>query len=192
MESLHLGRPYAIMMVGIPGSGKSFFATQFAETFHTPYIDSLAVERLSKDGESAGELIGLILGELAKTKQSFIFEGNSDARVHRTEFVRWARNKGYQPLLIWVQVDHKTALKRSLKSGTVSRDAFISILRNFSTPHEDEKAVVISGKHTYASQARVVLAHLGRDARPAQPPVATTPAPRPSSIQPPRRSISIR
>ena len=188
MESLHLGRPYAIMMVGIPGSGKSFFAAQFAEMFHAPYVDSLVIEKYSRDGDAAGELIGLMLGELVKTGQSFVFEGNSDSRVHRTEFARWARSKDYQPLLIWVQVDQKTALTRSLKSGSVSRDAFAAILRNFSAPHEDEKPIVISGKHTYATQARVVLAQLSKEARPQ----VAAPTPRPASVQPPRRNITIR
>jgi len=189
MESLHLGRPYAIMMVGIPGSGKSFFASQFAETFHAPYIDSLTIEHLSRDNNAAGELIGLILGELAKTKQSFIFEGNSDSRVHRTEFAKWARSKDYQPMLIWIQTDSRTSLKRALKNGTTTRETFEAVLRDFSAPHVDEKPVVISGRHTYASQARVILAHLSREARPEQP---STPTPRPASVQPPRRNITIR
>ena len=188
MESLHLSRPYAIMMVGIPGSGKTFFASQFAETFHAPYIDSLALEQLSRDSDAAGELIGLVLAEIAKTSQSFVFEGNSDSRVRRTEFARWARNKGYQPVLIWVQTDRQTSLKRALKSGFATREVFESILRDFSPPHEDEKAIVVSGKHTYASQARVVLGYFSKETRPQ----AATATPRPASVQPPRRSITIR
>ena len=188
MESLHLGRPYAVMMVGVPGSGKSFFASQFAETFHAPYVDSLVVERLSRDNAAAGELIGVILGEVVKTKQTFVFEGNSDSRTHRSEFARWARNKGYQPVFIWVQTDQRTSLQRSLKAKTLSKDAFNEILRGFSAPHEDEKAIVISGRHTYASQARVVLAQLSKIARPQ----TAAPAARPTGVQPPRRSITIR
>lgn len=203
MESLHLGRTYAIMMVGVPGSGKSFFASQFAEMFHAPYVDSLAIEKLSRDGEAAGELIGLFLGELVKTAQSFVFEGNSDSRVRRTEFARWARAKGYQPLFIWVQADQRTALKRSLKGG-MTRETFAAIMREFSAPHEDEKAIVISGRHTYASQAKVVLAALSRDARPAASATGTpvkptssvapqtAPAPRSPAIQPPRRNVIVR
>jgi predicted kinase len=176
------------MMVGIPGSGKSFFASRFAETFHAPYVDSIVIEQLSRDSAAAGELIGVLLGEIAKTKQTFVFEGNSDSRTHRTEFARWARNKGYQPVFIWVQTDQRTSLQRSLKAKSVSRDAFGEILRGFSAPHEDEKAIVISGRHTYASQARVVLAQLSKIARPQ----SATPAARPASVQAPRRSISIR
>ena len=189
MQSLQLSRPHAIMMVGIPGSGKSFFAEQFAETFNAPYIDSLVLEEHSRDERAAGELIGFVLGELTKTKSSFVFEGNSDSRVRRTEFAAWARNKGYVPLFIWVQVDMATALSRSVRSGSMSKDDFQQALKGFSAPHESEKAIVISGKHTYASQAKVVLKNLGAITRPA---TQSTAAPRPVAVPSERRPVQIR
>lgn len=189
MESLHLSRPFAIMMVGLPGSGKSFFASQFAEMFHTPYIDTLVLEKLSRDSDAAGELIGVVLGQIATTKQSFVFEGNSDSRTHRTEFAKWARGKGYEPLFVWVQTDPRTALKRTLKNGSLNRESFEAIVRGFSAPHPDEKPVVISGRHTYASQARVILAHLGAHSRPTP---SAAPAPRPAGVQPARRNVIVR
>ena len=193
MESLHLTRPHAIMMVGIPGSGKTFFAEKFAETFSAPYIDSLAIETRASDAKSAGELIALLLGEITKTKQTFVFEGNSDARIRRTEFGQWARNHGYQPLFIWVQADQATSLKRSLKMKTLSKNQFKEVIQGFSAPHPDEKPVVISGKHTFASQLKVVLEHLSRDNRPATAPTVTAPA-RASLVtqSSPNRSITVR
>lgn len=173
MKSLRLARPHAIMMVGIPGSGKSFFAQRFADTFGAPYVDSLAIEALAKDTAAAGSLIAMQVNEIAKTNQTFVFEGNSDTRVRRTEFARWARSRGYQPLIVWVQVDEATGRARTLKAQTMSESEFTAIMRDFSPPHSDEKPIVISGKHTYASQAKVVLSHLSRVARtedePAQP-----------------------
>ena len=168
MKSLHLTQPHAIMMVGIPGSGKSFFAGQFSDMFNAPYIDSLAIEARSRDGAAAGELIAMVLAEIAKTGQTFIFEGNSDSRVRRTEFSRWARERGYQPMLVWVQADQATSLSRSLKAKTLDREQFKAAIRGFSAPHPDEKPVVISGKHTYASQAKVVLGHLSKENRPVE------------------------
>jgi len=156
-----------MMMVGIPGSGKSFFATKFSEAFNTPYIDSLAIERRSKDAQAAGELLSLVMSEIAKTGQSFIYEGNSDARVRRTEFAQWARKHGYKPLFIWVQLDQAAALKRTLKAKTLDTSQFNMTIGGFTAPNEHEKPVVISGKHTFASQARVVLANIGQANRPA-------------------------
>lgn len=185
MKALHLTRPHAIMMVGIPGSGKSFFASQFAETFNAPYIDSLDVEQRAADPAAAGQLVGIMLEQLAKTKQTFIYEGNSDTRVSRTEFAKWARNHGYQPLFIWTQADKATSLGRVLKAKSLDRDQFESILHQFSPPHPDEKALVISGKHTYSSQARTVLGRLSKENRPAEMPTPkaadTRPASRPNS-----------
>lgn len=189
MKSLRLARPHAIMMVGIPGSGKTFFAEKFAATFGAPFIDSLTIEALAKDEQSAGALIALTVGEVAKTKQTFVFEGNADSRVRRSEFARWASNRGYQPLIVWVQTDKATSRARTLKAKSLNKEDFDSILAKFSPPHPDEKPLVISGKHTYASQAKVVLQHLSAEARPADEPVAP---PRPTTVRPAVRSITVR
>lgn len=166
MKSLHLSRPYAMMMVGIPGSGKSHFAEKFSGTFQLPYIDSLILEGAASDANSASRMIGYVLSELSKTGKSFVFEGNSDSRTRRTEFATWARAHGYTPLFIWVQTDQSTALARTIKAKTLTREQFSSLLKDFSPPHEIEKAVVISGKHTYASQAKAVLKRLADQNRP--------------------------
>lgn len=186
MQSLRLARPHAIMMVGIPGCGKSFFASKFADMFHAPYVDSLALEAMAKDSEAAGKLISLVMGELSKTGQTFIFEGNSDSRVRRTEFAKWARSKGFQPLLVWVQTDKVTSLNRTLKNGTLDRNEFADYVRDFSPPHPDEKPLVISGKHTFNSQLKVVLAQLSRENRPeaTQPAVLNTAVPPRSTTRP--------
>ncbi|NCU37936.1 hypothetical protein EOL96_02660 [Candidatus Saccharibacteria bacterium] len=188
MKSLRLARPHAIMMVGIPGSGKSFFASKFAETFGAPYIDSLVIEAHAKNTESAGALIAIMVGEVAKTSQTFVFEGNSDTRARRTEFARWARSKGYQPLFVWVQIDESTAKNRTLKSQSLTADGFAAVMQDFSPPHHDERPIVISGKHTYASQARVVLNHLSRDGKlETDTPARTAPPARPAG-----RSVIVR
>ena len=190
MQSLRLARPHAIMMVGIPGSGKTFFAAKFAEMFHAPYVDSLVIEALAQDSEAAGKLISIIMGEVAKCGQTFVFEGNSDSRVRRTEFFRWARSRGFQPLLIWVQTDQVTSLSRTLKNGSLNKDEFHDYLRDFSAPHPDEQAIVISGKHTFNSQLKVVLSYLSRENR-----ASAEPLPKLHTAVPPRpttRPIVIR
>ena len=173
MKSLSLARPHAIMMVGIPGSGKTFFARQFADTFNAPFIDANSIAAHAKDDESTSILTGLMVEQVAKTGQTFIYEGNTDSRTHRTEFAKWARTKGYQPMLIWVQTDQRTSEERSHKQKGISSEDFKYLLRSFSAPHRSEQPIVISGKHTYASQAKVVLGHLAKNHRPSS--AATTP-----------------
>lgn len=149
-------------MVGLPGSGRSFFASQFSETFGAPHIDTTELARYCKDEKAAQALAIHLLNELAKTGTSFIYEGDTGSRVRRTEFARWAREHGRQPLIVWVQTDLATARHRSMKNKRLSREEFDYQVKHFSEPHPSEQQIVISGKHTYASQARGVLGFLGR------------------------------
>lgn len=177
MTSLHLSRPHAIMMVGLPGSGKSFFASQFAKTFSAPYIDALTLTSYAKDVPSAMKIITTFASQIVLTGKTFIYEGDTDSRALRTEFAEFARKHGYQPLIVWVQVDEKTAKDRTLKAGKMDAATFAEVIRGFSAPHATEKPLVISGKHTYASQTKVVLGHLSRAMV------------RPQGVQPPARAI---
>lgn len=188
MTTLHLSRPHAIMMVGLPGSGKSFFAEQFATTFNAPYIDALTLTSYAKDVKSAMKIITEFAGQIVKTKQTFIYEGDTDTRALRAEFAQFAKAKGYTPLIIWVQVDEKTAKDRTLKADKMDGATFEDVARGFQAPQLDERPVVISGKHTYASQAKKVLASLSREVRAQAPQVSErstvhTPARRPITIR---------
>lgn len=187
MTSLHLSRPHAIMMVGLPGSGKSFFAEQFAATFNAPYIDALTLTSYAKDVKSAMKIITSFAIQIAKTKQTFIYEGDTDNRALRAEFAQFAKSKGYTPLIIWVQVDEKTAKERTVKAEKMDNATFDDIASGFQPPLGDEKPIVISGKHTYASQAKKVLSSLSRELRPEAHQVAERPLQTPA-----RRPIAIR
>lgn len=179
------------MTVGIPGSGKSFFAQSFSETFGVPYVDFDQIDNRTTDATKAGELALLFLTELSKTKQSFVFEGSSASRLHRTEFARLARSLGYTPLFVWVQTDQVTAGRRIAKSGQYTKESFAAALSEFSPPHPTEKPLVISGKHTFASQAKVVLAYLGSENRTAHTSV-TAPARATNDQDTGRHTISVR
>lgn len=173
------------MMIGLPGSGKTFFAEQFSEMFGAPYIDANFVEQHCADQQSSDELCRHFLNEIVRTKQTFIYEGAGLTRASRTEFARWARGNGYQPLFVWVQTDETTCRRRAQKTRSIDAEQFASIARSFTEPNHTERTIVISGKHTFKTQARAILSRLGDANRNNQ---AIQPQPRPS-IQ--RRGISI-
>lgn len=172
MKSLSLNKPHVIVMVGIPGSGKSFFAEQFADTFNAPLVSNgrLRDELFNEPTYSSDEqtiirrVSDYMLDELYKTQRTFIYEGEADARIERHDIAKKARSAGYEPLFIWVQTESSTAKLRVKKTApgktTISPAQFDTALKHFSAPHANEKAVVISGKHTYASQLRIVLKRL--------------------------------
>lgn len=192
MKSLSLSRPHVIFMVGLPGSGKTFFAQQFAETFHAPYLDTRAIALYAGSAENADIIAEGFAKEIVKTGQTFVFEGTMDTRVKRTEFAKWARSKGYQPLLVWVQTDNKTAMQRSLKNYDMTREEYEKLIRNFSAPHPSESPVVLSGKHTYATQAKVILSRLSSAGERHTTSLTTPPRTDSDPQKPSRKSILIR
>lgn len=183
-------------MVGIPGSGKTFFAEKFATTFNAPYVslEKIAMH-MPENPQGASEIAAYQLDELFKTGQSVIVEGLTDTRISRMELAKKARKNSYDTLLVWVQTDSATAKDRigkRLKADTghaLDPEEYERALKRFTAPSAIEKPVVISGKHTYASQAKVVLKKL---AGPRAAISTHTVAPIRPESQPGRRNISIR
>lgn len=197
MKSLSLSQPHVIIMTGIPGSGKSFFAEKFADTFHAPYVSQATVAHLANVREAEATQVTLyFLQELLKSKQPVVFDGASETRTERAELARVARKAGYETLFVWVQTDIATAKGRSTKdlkgktSQTLTPELFDQRVKRFTPPNAIEKPMVVSGKHTYASQAKVVLKKLSApraaSTQPIEPPM------RPTTSAAPRRNIIIR
>jgi len=165
-------KPHVIVMVGVPSSGKSFFAEHFADTFKAPIVSFDLIRKeifsnpLFSDDENAiiRKLSDHILSEMFKTKKTIIYEGQTGLRTERYDLTKKASSAGYEPLFIWVQTDITTTQKRATKSSlekpALSEEEFKSKVKKFNPPSKIEKFVVISGKHTYASQLKIVLKHL--------------------------------
>jgi predicted kinase len=166
MKSLSLAQPHIIIMVGVPGSGKSFFAESFAETFNAPYVSLEKIIPLTNSDSDASSLFNAQITELLKTRQSIIIEGETDTRTEREKLARKAKLAGYESLLVWVQTDPTTAKTRSVRTSknkinrTLTADEYDRIVKRFTPPNTIENPTVISGKHTYATQAKIVLKKL--------------------------------
>lgn len=165
MQGRQINGQYAIMIVGIPGSGKSLFAKQFSKSFNMPYIDIKKINDQAKNDRATSKLVDMMLKELTKTKKSLILEGIGASRTQRTEFALWAKKLGYAPIYIWVQLDLATAIDRVVEDKSHTQADFDLFMKKFSAPHPSEKPIVISGKHTYSSQVRSVLRRLGDENR---------------------------
>lgn len=172
MKPAVISKPHLIIMIGIPRSGKSFFAEHFADTFKAPIIsfDKLRNEIFSNPSFTKDEDIIInkvannLLGEVLKTKRTVIYDGQTNLRAERIAISKIARDADYDPLFIWVQTEPASAKKRALKTNVekpaIDDNDFENLLKHFSAPHRNEKAIVISGKHTYASQLKIVLKNL--------------------------------
>ncbi|MDB5187192.1 MAG: hypothetical protein JWM07_664 [Candidatus Saccharibacteria bacterium] len=169
MKSLSLAQPHIIVMVGVPGSGKSFFAENFAQTFNAPYVSLEKIIPYTTSDDDAMTLMQQYVDELLKTNRSFIIEGGTDTRIEREKLARKAKAAGYESLIVWVQTDPATARVRSIRdiknkvNRTLTAVEYDRIVKRFTAPNSLEKPTVISGKHTYATQARIILKKLSAD-----------------------------
>lgn len=167
MKSLSLSAPHVVIMVGVPGAGKSFFAEHFSDTFSAPLINWNAIRdelfnepTYDKDEDAIIKRVAdYTLGELLKTKATVIYEGDSLSQASRQTLARTAKKAGYEPLFVWVQTDAIASRTRALKQG-VSPEYYESAVKRFTPLKTTDPFVVISGKHTYASQLKIVLRRL--------------------------------
>ncbi len=178
MKSLSLNKPLVLIVVGLPGSGKSFFARQFSDTFHAPLVSQDEIRHvlyseptLTKQEQNIVDSMCLLQArELFKTHKTFIVDGHASTKSKRANLRKMAKDKDFDTLLVWVQTDVATAKYRSMKRSNRKKDdtfnqslsgmQYEELARSFSPPTGQEPTIVISGKHTYATQARVVLKKL--------------------------------
>jgi predicted kinase len=167
-----------IVVVGVPGVGKSFFARRFAETFSAPLVseDKIRYTLFSSHTYSKNENVmvdqvsKLIVDELLVNGKTFIMDGGYNSRVSRDNIAHLASQYGFRTLIVWVQTDEPTARRRaqnrSIKVAgdqykqSLTPDQWDSLAKSFTPPdieNKEKNSVVISGKHTYAAQAKTVL-----------------------------------
>lgn len=178
MKSLSLSKPLAIIVIGLPGSGKSFFARQFSETFSAPMVslDVLRYILYGNETPNKGQQTKLEalaeheIQEYLKTQKTFVIDGLGLSKPQRVNLRKKCTEAQYGVLLVWVQTDEATAKYRSMKRSNKKKDdqynfsltgeEYDKQAKKFGSPATNEQHVVISGKHTYATQAKVVLKRL--------------------------------
>ncbi len=168
-------QPLLILVIGIPGSGKSHFARNFASQYKFFYVNT---ERYAHElgaklptTESADLAKKLALATLEQTFGSFkhmILEGPFNTLKERLEIADMAKMAGFKLLVVWVQTDLQTSQGRALNrdrrktddrhSLTLDVDSFLKVSEGFERPVVGrENFVVISGKHNFDSQGLSVI-----------------------------------
>ena len=165
MKPITPASPHAIIMVGIPGSGKSTFAEHFADTFKAPIINESRIAYEADLSIAQTTAVSTVfLNEVLKTNQTFLVEAVNLTKAKRNSLIAKINKAGYRALIVWVQTEPNEAKRRALKAmpngSGLTEAEFDSAYRSFQPPSEQDKATVISGKHTYATQLKVVLKQL--------------------------------
>lgn len=159
MKSLEFNKPHMLVVIGLPGAGKTFFARQFGETFGAPFVDYTHFHRLTGSIELGDIVATELLGQLFLTKQTILIEGRGETAQDRAMLTKHAKSKGYEILYVWVQTDPQVAKKRAVhsKDANYKEEEFLNASQAFAPLTPADPQVVISGRHTYASQLRMVL-----------------------------------
>jgi len=165
MKPITPASPHAIIMVGIPGSGKSTFAEHFADTFSAPIINESRIAfEADLDSKQTDAISAVFLDQVLKTNRTFLIEAANLTKAKRNKLIATVSKAGYRSLIVWVQTETNEAKRRALRAkptGSGLSDAeFDAAVRAFHPPLAQDKATVISGKHTYATQLKVVLKQL--------------------------------
>ena len=152
----------AVLVFGAPGSGKTTFAEKFAKKY------SLAYYNLDEIREKYGfshEAVLNILEIITKSKQSIVVEGELKTEKDRTEVRNILRSQGYKPALVWVQTDFMTIklrLKQRYRTIKKAKETYDAAIAEMEAPADFEKPIILSGKHTFETQTKHVLAGLAK------------------------------
>lgn len=175
MKKLELSSPLIIIMMGVPGAGKTFFARQFANKLNIGYIsedrirhDIFNPAKFTQDEQSTvRRVMGYMIEELSRVKRHIILDGRFLSSNERQKIHQVMNTAGYQSLTVWVQTEEDLAKRRASRRDkrkpddkynlpVNSRD-FLATKEALEKPQEKENFSVISGKHTFKSQSETVL-----------------------------------
>lgn len=150
----------AMLVFGAPCSGKTTFCQKFSNQFDAPFYD---LDELKKEHSLSRKQILMLVEQIAKTGKNITIEGGIGTEAERAEIREILTKAGYEPSLIWIQTDSgttKTRLKKRLRSVKKAKSEYEARVKKLEAPTEAESAIILSGKHTYATQSKHVITQL--------------------------------
>ena len=153
-------RPRAILVFGAPCSGKTTFAEKFAGRFGIAYYN---FDDIRERYRLTRKNVLLIVELLARTGKTLIIEGGLGTEKERAEMRNVLRAAGYDPALIWVQTDIATIrmrMKSRYRSVAKAKEAYDLAVETMEAPADTEHPIILSGKHTFETQTKHILAGL--------------------------------
>lgn len=175
-SKLTANKPFLLMLYGYPGSGKTFFARQFAEEFNSAVhldVDKINHElgdelhTINQHDHRVPEIIIKYMAkEFLNSGSSIIFDVSATKKSERKRIAKMALEHKATPILVWLQIDADSAFMRARKrdrrkaedkyAAEYSSSEFQSIISSSQNPL-NEDYVVISGKHTFKTQRGFVM-----------------------------------
>ena len=177
MSKITTTKPLLIMMYGLPGAGKSHFASELAKTMNAAHVqaDRIRYELFEKprydqqEDEIVSHLMEYMAEEFLNAGVNVIFDANSIRLVQRRALRDSARKHKAETLLIWLQIDQETAVQRIAHrdrrrnsdkyARPYTKTTFKQAVGAMQRP-KNEDFVVVSGKHTFNMQRTALVKKL--------------------------------
>ncbi len=166
------------MLYGFPGSGKTYFARQFAEDIGAVHLQSDKVRfelfenpRYDRqENEIVSHLMLYMAEEFLNAGLSVLYDGDANKQSLRRQIREVAHQSKSFPLLVWPQIDIDSAYSRISKRDRrknddkyavpMNRKSYEEYIGKMQNPDMTEDYVVISGKHNFQTQANAVVKKL--------------------------------
>ena len=153
-------QPRALLVFGAPCSGKTTFGRKFAKRFNLAFYD---LDELQSKYHLSRKIILVFIEQIAKTGQTLLIEGCLDTEKDRKEVSEILSAADYQISTIWIQTDMATIrarLKARYKNVADAKNAYEVAVARHEAPSDEESPIILSGKHTFDTQVKHVLAGL--------------------------------
>jgi predicted kinase len=178
MSKVIPSKPLLIMLYGLPGAGKTYFARQLCDNLQAVQVqgDRIRGELFKEPRYDAQEntvvnqLMEYMAGEFLSAGVSVVYDTNALRTTQRRHLRELALRAGVKPLVVWFQIDAETAYLRSVKrdrrrsddryAAPMTQAAFRNIAQHMQNPASTEDYVVISGKHLFATQLNAIMKRL--------------------------------
>ncbi len=175
MGKLTPTKPLLILMYGMPGSGKTFFARQLTEHVKVAHIQSDRIRNelfqnpsyTREENHIVASIMLYMTEEFLKAGMSVIFDTNAMRIAQRRALRNLAVRTGAETMLLWIQIDPDSAYLRASRRDKRKADdhyaqvmdvpSFKQLLGGMQNPEITEKVVVLSGKHVFNTQKNAVI-----------------------------------
>jgi predicted kinase len=166
------------MLYGFPGSGKTYFARQLADSLKGVHLQSDKVRnelfedpRYDKqETEIVSHLMLYMAEEFLRAGLSVVYDADCSRAKDRRDIREVANSTKALPMLVWLQIDIESAFSRVVKrdkrktddkyAKPMDRTSFEELINKMQNPTQSEEYVVISGKHHYQTQQNAVTKRL--------------------------------
>ncbi len=174
MSKSKMARPTLVMLMGYPGSGKSYTANNLASLLGMAHISSDKIrEKLfpkptytPAEHRTVVQIMLLMAEQFLEIGESIVFDISLNRLGERRAMREMVKKRGATPFLLWLQIDRESAKARAQTkdkrraedkyTAKLSTTVFNSYVMAFQPP-QNEDYLVVSGKHTFASQKGSIL-----------------------------------